>query len=581
MNASNQPLMIVESPRTAEVLRWRLGAPWKVGFTRGSLMEANELGWRPRVDRRSEIEALVEAAAEASDVYVATDDDREGEGIAGQVRWALRHTHSDLWRLRTPSVLDEPTLHEALADAKPLGADVGEKARWAHLVDRALSAELGQRLSSVGGSAPGRVQVAALGLMSGAFKDAWPIDERRSQQPLDTAGLWVATSRRQLETRAGHVVRHLGRPEVESITQHLYLKGLISYPRTRSTWMPPTYVEQARGVLSRHGTLRDSPLQAPASAHGALRPSWFDDTGPQGLRQLVSAPDAHTVLALIWSHTAACLAGPEHPWARWGIEPLDGPMGWGEIAGRLIWAGVSTPASVGASLTRVVHHGWVHGPSTSAEIRLSPAGGRIVDLLAAHCPEALTPALTARVETWLADPEVDHASALRWPHEVARSLLRWRVGVSPTPSPTSNDGVSCPDCGGSMSIRRGRRGQFWGCDDFPRCRGTAPLETPGRLSRQAPFSMACPHCEDGQVTPRRGRGGRWTYHCSNGARCDFFCRDRPVAVECPRCRHGYMVEYTPHARGTSRFVVRPSVHPDSPEQPTLSCPACRHRISRR
>lgn len=30
----------------------------------------------------------------------------------------------------------------------------------------------------------------------------------------------------------------------------------------------------------------------------------------------------------------------------------------------------------------------------------------------------------------------------------------------------------CPRCGSAMVLRNGRRGQFYGCSTFPRCRGT-------------------------------------------------------------------------------------------------------------
>ncbi|MCI8893101.1 MAG: DNA polymerase III subunit epsilon [Lachnospiraceae bacterium] len=35
--------------------------------------------------------------------------------------------------------------------------------------------------------------------------------------------------------------------------------------------------------------------------------------------------------------------------------------------------------------------------------------------------------------------------------------------------------VSCPKCGASMVRRKGKFGEFYGCSDFPRCRGTRKL----------------------------------------------------------------------------------------------------------
>ncbi|MBI3334670.1 topoisomerase DNA-binding C4 zinc finger domain-containing protein [Candidatus Pacearchaeota archaeon] len=34
------------------------------------------------------------------------------------------------------------------------------------------------------------------------------------------------------------------------------------------------------------------------------------------------------------------------------------------------------------------------------------------------------------------------------------------------------ENVKCPECGGEMISRTGKFGVFWGCKDFPNCRGT-------------------------------------------------------------------------------------------------------------
>ena len=31
---------------------------------------------------------------------------------------------------------------------------------------------------------------------------------------------------------------------------------------------------------------------------------------------------------------------------------------------------------------------------------------------------------------------------------------------------------TCEDCGGSMLVRKGRRGYFLGCANYPKCKGT-------------------------------------------------------------------------------------------------------------
>ncbi|WP_367306310.1 topoisomerase DNA-binding C4 zinc finger domain-containing protein [Alicyclobacillus acidocaldarius] len=33
----------------------------------------------------------------------------------------------------------------------------------------------------------------------------------------------------------------------------------------------------------------------------------------------------------------------------------------------------------------------------------------------------------------------------------------------------------CPRCGGELKIRKGQRGEFYGCSNYPRCRFTRPV----------------------------------------------------------------------------------------------------------
>jgi hypothetical protein len=39
---------------------------------------------------------------------------------------------------------------------------------------------------------------------------------------------------------------------------------------------------------------------------------------------------------------------------------------------------------------------------------------------------------------------------------------------------------ACPKCGGNMTNRKGPRGDFWGCNGFPECRGSANFSPESR-----------------------------------------------------------------------------------------------------
>ena len=40
--------------------------------------------------------------------------------------------------------------------------------------------------------------------------------------------------------------------------------------------------------------------------------------------------------------------------------------------------------------------------------------------------------------------------------------------------PPPSTGPTCPKCRGHMVLREGRYGSFYGCADYPKCRGTRP-----------------------------------------------------------------------------------------------------------
>ncbi len=104
-------LVIVESPAKCEKIQSFLGAGWRVmasmGHIRGLLPSLDAVGidrnWEPiyaELDKkRDQIAKLRKAAKEASEVWLATDDDREGEGIAWHICQILKLKPADTPRI--------------------------------------------------------------------------------------------------------------------------------------------------------------------------------------------------------------------------------------------------------------------------------------------------------------------------------------------------------------------------------------------------------------------------------------------------------------------------------------------------
>jgi DNA topoisomerase-1 len=93
--------------------------------------------------------------------------------------------------------------------------------------------------------------------------------------------------------------------------------------------------------------------------------------------------------------------------------------------------------------------------------------------------------------------------------------------------------IKCEKCGGAMAVKPGRRGPFLGCTNYPKCRGTAPIpdELKEKLGAMAapPAAAEGPDlktiqveetCEDcgGPMLVRRGRRG-FFLGCANYPKC--------------------------------------------------------------
>ena len=105
----------------------------------------------------------------------------------------------------------------------------------------------------------------------------------------------------------------------------------------------------------------------------------------------------------------------------------------------------------------------------------------------------------------------------------------------------------CPECGSPMVLRSGRYGRFLGCSRYPKCKGILPFSSGFKCPREG--------C-DGELSERKTKKGRVFYGCIRYPKCDFVSWDKPVAEACPQC-------------GAPTLFVKPSRSGD-----TTSCRRC-------
>src|SRR5580693_2857874 len=171
-------LVIVESPAKAKTINKYLGKDFKVIASMGHVRDLPknklgvdvESGFRPDYvvlpDRVKIIKALKEAAADATEIYVATDPDREGEAIGWHLAEELGASKRKVRRL----MFNEIT-KKAVLDAVKHPGKIDMKMVDAQQARRVLDRLVGYKISPIlwdkvrRGLSAGRVQSVALKLV--------------------------------------------------------------------------------------------------------------------------------------------------------------------------------------------------------------------------------------------------------------------------------------------------------------------------------------------------------------------------------------------------------------------------------
>lgn len=115
------------------------------------------------------------------------------------------------------------------------------------------------------------------------------------------------------------------------------------------------------------------------------------------------------------------------------------------------------------------------------------------------------------------------------------------------------EGISCPLCNSNMYIREGRYGKFYGCVNYPKCKGILPFTV----------GIKCPKCNEGTLLERFSKKGRNKkfWGCSNYPKCDYLTNYEPISKPCPECNN-YYIEY--HFRKV-----------DENYEKYIKCPSCK------
>ncbi|MEK7633085.1 MAG: type I DNA topoisomerase [Patescibacteria group bacterium] len=370
-------LLIVESPTKAKTITKFLGKEYKVISSFGHIRDLPKKstavdvknGFAPTyeipVDKKDKVKALKDAAKGVDDIYLATDEDREGEAIAWHIAEVLKLDPATAKRI-TFHEITKSAIAEALDHTRHIDMRMVDAQQTRRILDRLVGYELSPLLWSKvqRGLSAGRVQSVAVRLVverereRQAFKtdEYWSVEAILSKSNTEFPTKLVAIGDRKIDkldittqaesdavvaavrdadfvvksiekkaasrkaptplttsTMQQEAYNRLGMSAKQTMTlsQKLYETGRITYMRTDSTNLSEQfiaatqeYVKAQWGETFVTGGIRyQTSKKGAQEAHEAIRPTNVNAT-PESLRSELE-PGMWKLYDLLWRRTVA------------------------------------------------------------------------------------------------------------------------------------------------------------------------------------------------------------------------------------------------------------------------------------
>lgn len=190
--------------------------------------------------------------------------------------------------------------------------------------------------------------------------------------------------------------------------------------------------------------------------------------------------------------------------------------------------GIGRPSTYAPILATIQERQYVE--KNNGQLHPSELGKIVNSLLTQHFPNIVDIGFTARMEEELdeiARGEREWAPVLQeFYSPFEQTLLKANLEISKVKMTPQVSGEVCPQCNQPMVVKMGRYGKFLACSDYPQCKGTRPW--------LIKIGVKCPEC-GGELIERRGKKGLRFYGCASFPRCKFTVSQRPLSQPCPNC----------------------------------------------
>jgi len=362
-------LLIVESPAKAKTIEKILGSDFEVKSCFGHIrdLEKDDMGidlqnnFQPRYivpqDKAKVVKELKQLAKKSDEVWLATDEDREGEAISWHLCEVLGLDPKQTKRIVFHEIT-KPAIEAAVSSPRRLNLHLVDAQQARRVLDRIVGFELSpvlwRKMSMKNNLSAGRVQSVAVRIIAerereinafvaastfrvDAIFSAEDINDKKVQfkaegakysneetaekflnscigARYEVADIQVKPARRSpaapfttstLQQEAGRKLGY-GVSRTMLLAQKLYEAGYITYMRTDSVNLSETAISDISGhIRSEYGNeyvqtrKYKNKNESAQEAHEAIRPTYMD-------RRKVDIADAQKLYELIWKRTMAC-----------------------------------------------------------------------------------------------------------------------------------------------------------------------------------------------------------------------------------------------------------------------------------
>lgn len=201
-------LLIVESPTKAKTIGKFLGKDFRVISSFGHIRDLPKKstavdvhhGFKPTYevpdDKKDKVKALKTASKGVEDIYLATDEDREGEAIAWHIAEVLKLNPKTAKRI-TFHEITRPAIEKALTSARHIDMRMVDAQQTRRILDRLVGYELSPLLWNKvqRGLSAGRVQSVAVRLVVERERErqAFKVDEYWTVEAILSKGTEIET----------------------------------------------------------------------------------------------------------------------------------------------------------------------------------------------------------------------------------------------------------------------------------------------------------------------------------------------------------------------------------------------------